>query len=387
MMFYYIKKFKHFILKSIYSIFCIFPINNKRIFFSNFSGKRYGDNPKYISEKIHEIAPDTEIIWSKAKGYEFETPDYVKVVKNPSISFFYYMTTSKVWVDSHLKRSWMTKRKKQYFFETWHGGLGFKKIENDVENNSNDLKFEKKNATHTANMADVFLSNSEWVENVYRSAFNYSGSIMRFGFPRNDVFFSDNKETVKKVKDYFNIGDKKIILYAPTFRDEFDKSVFNLDFERITRQFEEKFNCECVLLIRLHPLMIEESKTQFKYSDKVINATLYSDAQEILISSDFIITDYSSIIFDFMLMKKPGFLYTPDLDKYKNERGFYSDFSYYPFPHACDAETLNKNIASFDEQHYLDELDRFVEKVGLAENGNATEKVCEVIMKEIGKER
>ena len=86
-------------------------------------------------------------------------------------------------------------------------------------------------------------------------------------------------------------------------------------------------------------------------------------------------------------MRKPGFLYTPDLDKYKKERGFYSDFSFYPFPHACDVENLISNISDFDELAYLKKLELFVEKVGLAENGHATEKVCEVLMKEINKEK
>ena len=104
------------IIRKIILFICkFFPIQNK-VYFSNFTGKRYGDNPRFISEKLHQVMPECQIVWQKLKGYSFEdVPDYVNVVKYGRIKAIYEMATSKVWVDSHLKELWII-RKCHFFY-------------------------------------------------------------------------------------------------------------------------------------------------------------------------------------------------------------------------------------------------------------------------------
>lgn len=380
------KKIIYMLAGILYRLFNLFPVKKNRVIFSSFSGKRYGDSPKYISELLHKKCPDVQIIWNKFKGYEFDVPEYVKIVKSPSLAFFYYMATSRIWVDSHIKRQWMKKKKSQFFLNTWHGGLGFKRIMSDVQNADFQKGVEEINSIATAEMVDVFLSNSTWITDIYKSAFNYKGKIVECGFPKNDVFFKDSTEVVSKVKKEFKVAEnKKIIVYAPTFRDKPQKSSFDMDFDAVIDAFEKKFNCECVVLVRMHPLMIKESEEYYSYNEKVINATFYSDSQEIILASDFFITDYSSIIFDFMLMKKPGFLYMPDFEQYKKERGFYVDLNYYPFPYAVSSSELTQNIMEFENNRYLDNISRFTKNVGLLDNGKASSTAVKIIIDELKK--
>lgn len=383
-----LKKVKEIMLSAIYAciyrLCMLFPIQDK-VFFSNFSGKRYGDNPRYISEKFHELYPEYKIIWQRHWRYDFSTPSYVKVVTFPSISLFYEMATSKIWVDSHLKRIWMKKRKKQLFIETWHGGLGFKKIERDAEATGN-VSDEIKESDYTAGIADIFISNSEWLSQLYRRAFEYKGTILKLGYPKNDIFLQDNTAIRDSVREQFNIGaNERIILYAPTFRDHLslrtdrDYSAYDINFEKLIDVFQTKFEVQCKVLIRLQPLMIDMADEMFDFNERIINATEYPDAQKLILAADYMITDYSSIIFDFMLTRKPGFLFTADLDAYKSERGLYYELSEYPFPYGCDNESLQKCVIEFDEFNYQKRIDDFINMTGLYETGHAAKDIAYII--------
>lgn len=375
-------KIKAFVYWKFYSVIfhiCrLFPLGDK-VIFSNFSGKRYGDNPKYISEGLHREDPDCRIIWQRHYDYKFDVPDYVKVVRWPSVRFMYELATSKVWVDSHLKKTWMKKRKNQYFIETWHGGLGFKKIEGDAEHTG--WKEELDEAYHTAQIADVFVSNSDWISDIYRRAFKYNGEILETGYPKNDIFFQDNEVVRKKVRDYYRLGaDEQIVLYAPTFRDIPKRETYSLDLERIRQVFEMRFHTKCKMLVRMHPMMMSQADAWFTYSNDVLNATAYPDSQELILATDYMITDYSSIIFDFMLMRKPGFLFTVDLEEYKSDKGFYLEMEEYPFSYARNNQDMEKAIMEFDNDEYQKKIDAFVIKTGLKEKGVATRQLVELIM-------
>lgn len=371
------------IFRLIYTFFSLFPLQNK-VYFSNFSGKRYGDNPKYISEALHEKFPAAKIVWQQHYRYPFVTPDYVNIAKWPTFSFLYHMATSKVWVDSHLKRSWVKKRRGQYFIETWHGGLGFKKIEGDIESTSNIE--EVQNAYYTAKLADVFVSNSDWLSAIYRRAFRYQGSILKCGYPKNDIFFKNTDEIRNSVRNYYRISSQnRIILYAPTFREGLSSKSYIQDFEKVKLAFEKRFDKSCIFFIRLHPLMIKVANQIYEYSDSIINVTGYGDTQELLIASDYLLTDYSSIIFDFMLMKKPGFLYVKDLSEYEQERGLYWKLSECPFPYAMNEGELIQNIMKFNKNEYEDRISEFENKTGLYEKGTATETVINLIASKIEK--
>ncbi len=369
--------------KLICGAFSVLPLQDK-VVFSNFSGKCYGDNPRYISEKLHENNPDIQIVWLQHKGYSFDVPDYVKVVQWPSVDMFYELATAKVWVDSHSKPVYIWKRKGQFYIETWHGGLGMKKIELDAEEQF-DYGY-LATTKHNVKLADLFISNCTWLSELYRRAFQYKGEILECGYPKNDIFFqNDNSRVQTKVRKQLGLHeDERIVLYAPTFRNGGDHSWFDIDLERLHQELVRKYNGKWTVLVKLHPMMMHEGKVLFQQNDHIKDVSAYPDMQELIIATDVYITDYSSGIFDFSFLKRMGLLYASDYQKYqKEQRELYWDLRELPFPFADDMDELIANIDQFDECTYKQALEDYYDLVGLKESGSAAEQIAELILKKI----
>lgn len=151
-----------------------------------------------------------------------------------------------------------------------------------------------------------------------------------------------------------------------------------MNFEEIKNSLKNKFNNEWVILMKLHPLIIE-LWDNYKYKKNVINATNYSDIQELLYCADIVFTDYSSCVFDFILSKKPAFIYATDIDNYKNGRGLQYPLEDTPFPIATNNDELIKNIENFDNDKYQTKVEEFLKEKGCIDDGHASERVVELI--------
>ena len=183
-----------------------------------------------------------------------------------------------------------------------------------------------------------------------------------------------------KVKDFFGLSQsKKIILYAPTFRQTRNMDVFTFDYEEAISAFENSFKDEFVLLIRLHPndTMLYQ---HIKESERVINASSYPDMQELLLASDILITDYSSTMFEFSAIQKKVFLFTKDLQQYlQTEREMYFSITELPFPIAKTEEELIHNILTFDESYYNQNVQSFMNLLNYYPLGSASKEVVQYI--------
>ena len=368
----------------LFYLFRIFPLQDK-IVFSSFYGENYEGNPKYISDYLLEKRNDIKHVWINHTKRKFNLDPSIKSVKWFSIKMIYEMATAKIWVDSHTKPIWIKKRKKQLYIETWHGGLGMKKIEGDAgERFTNNII---KNIKHNSNIANLFISNSTHLTNIYKRAFWYEGPILELGFPKNDIFYAPKEkldEIRTKVLNKLNIPlDKKAVLYAPTFRNEQKLDVYDMDFEKLKKNLDAKFSEDFVVLFRLHPRMRSLSNDFGKLYKNIIDASYYDDMQELIIATDIFITDYSSGIFDFASLRRPGFLYAKDIEDYEKERGLYFDLHDMPFPLAQNNEELEKNIMKFDYDKYKSDLEKFFTKMGLKDNENSVKKISDVIEKYI----
>lgn len=170
-------------------------------------------------------------------------------------------------------------------------------------------------------------------------------------------------------------------MYAPTFREDGDMSCYSLDFEKLIKTVSEKFGGKWVVMMRLHPRLVNLMQDFAGNKDFIIDATNYSDIQELMVSSDALITDYSSCIYDFMLSRKPGFIYATDVDKYNNGRGLYYSLTSTPFPVASNNDEMIKNIENFDYETYKDGVEEFLKGKGCIDDGHASERVVELIKK------
>jgi len=371
----------YWIMVTLYYIFRLFPIQKNKIFIQNFNGKGYGDNPKYIAEEIIRRGFDLVLVWAARPELSKDLPKGIRIVPYKSIRAIYEEVTAKIWIDDCRKQLYVRKRKAQYYIQTWHGTVNLKKIEKDAEQKLS--AYYVKQAKHDSTLADLFISDSKFSSQLYRSAFWYNGDILECGSPRDDIFINKNQKIKDKVKEYFNIADNtKIILYAPTFRDNFNVDVYNIDYELILNGLREKTNEPWLFLIRMHPSISEKSK-YFKYNEVILNASNYSDMQELLFASDMLITDYSNCMFGCILMNKPVFLYITDYEQYKNERDCYFDLLSLPFPFAVNNGDLLRNMLNFDDARYLNLLESFFQKIGIFRDGNASKKVVDRITTEL----
>ena len=363
-------------------LFRVFPIKRNKVVCCNMKGKRYGDNPKYIVDKLLEKNKDLNIVWLMRDHKNHDVPSDISVKKYSYFSEIYHLCTAAVWVDSNTKPYGILKRKNQFFIQTWHGSYGLKKF--GLEMGDQVTFYDRLMFKANAKNFDLVVSNSKKTTEIYQRSFNYYGKFLECGSPRNDLFFTDDSEIRRKVVSHFGIEGKKILLYAPTHRNSLSTECYNVDFERTITTLEKRFGGEWVILVRLHPVNMNASKDFINYSDKILNATDYDVMQELLVTADILLSDYSSCMFDFVTKRAPCFIYATDIDQYRNDRGYYFKLEDLPFPLAENNDELQNVIMDFDESKYEEDLSRLFSDVGLSESGEASNKVADLILDFIG---
>ncbi|MDB8553979.1 CDP-glycerol glycerophosphotransferase family protein [Turicibacter sanguinis] len=355
----------------------IFPIDSHKVVLSNFNGKGYGDNPKYIAEILREKSL-YKLIWL-CDDITDKFPNGVFPVKRFSLKGFYHLATSKIWIDNSRKGYYIRKRKNQVYIQTWHGGEGLKKCEGDaIEALPNSWIKASKN---DSNMINFAISNSKFNTELYRRAFWYNGEILEFGSPRNDILYRKDKhhQIIDNVYSFFNIEKEyKIILYTPTFRDNSDYSVYDLNYEKVIEQFESHFSEKFKFIIKIHPKM-DLSELKIKYNEKIIDGSNYSDLYELMIASNIMISDYSSCMFEMGYMGKPVFIYATDYEYYGSTRGFLFDLKELPYIFTTSNEELYSYIKDFNIDNYQKKLFHFNNQLGIINDGKGAYRVAQLI--------
>lgn len=366
--------------------FALFPIQRNKIFISSYFGRGYGDNGKYIYEELVRLGTDCDVVW-QVKSLKTDVRDFpqgIRTVLYKSPQAIYEMETASVWLDNS-RKMFGHKRRNQLYIQTWHGGPGVKRVEEDVEDELSDRYVRM--ARKDSRMCDLMISNSKFMTDLYRNAFWYKGEILECGSPRSDILCSGQPGIRKKVCDTYQIpAASRIVLYAPTFRKNQSLDVYSIDKKRTLDALEKRFGGSWVMLTRLHPTISEKASELGSEGKRDINATLYPDMQELLAASDCLITDYSSSDADFLLTRRPCFLYAPDMKAYQQDRGYYFKWSEFPFPIAQDNDQMEENILSFDDAQYQRDVDGFIKKTGLLVQSEGSRAVAERIRRHMGEE-
>ena len=357
-----------FIKNSVLRFFCVFfsvfcRLNRKKIFFRAYNGLRYACNPRAISEKMHELAPDMEIVWSLNEPEKAtDVPDYVRVVKKKSLAEYKELFTSKFWV---LNAGLMVpcKRKGQFYMDTWHGDRAFKNVDMTSDGSSRLSEAYKR--------ADVILSGSDYGDEIIRRSLNPNAEILRCGTPRNDMFFHDNSLIAESVRKALDLGRfEKILTYAPTFRGN-GKAADLLDFSFLADELEKRDGKKWGILIRQHHKV--KMQPDWKADSRIVDASKYPEMQDLLLVSDMVISDYSSLVGDYVLLNRPVVLYVPDLDDYKSSRGLNFDIEKSPFRYAKNAKDLFQTILDFKESDAPENCRQILDFYGhVCENGTAS---------------
>lgn len=371
-----LRRVKYFILRNMMKIFWIFPIDCQKVVCSNFNGKGFGDNPKYISRELSKKG-SMKIYWLTADNTQ-SYPEYITPIKYKSLISIYHLATAKVWIDNNRKEPYISKRKKQVYLQTWHGSIALKKIEKDAESSLND--FYISNAKRDSKMINLMISNSSFADNMFGKSFWYDGKIIKSGSPRLDILFDHDIE--KSIRKQLRIKEESfVILYAPTFRNSQRLDVYDINVEWVKKAFEALGHEHVVFLFRVHPNLL--NRIEIDKWNGVIDVSQYADVYELLAISDVLITDYSSLMFEFpTAIAKPVFCYAKDIEEY--DRGFYFNLDDLPFSVSKSNEELVMSIKNFDKKKYKHKLDLFYSGIGLKEDGHASERIAEILIRMAG---
>ncbi|WP_164745701.1 bifunctional glycosyltransferase/CDP-glycerol:glycerophosphate glycerophosphotransferase [Neobacillus mesonae] len=359
-------------------IFRRLPLKSNWVLFESHMGKQYSDSPKYIYEEMLRTHKNYKFIWS------FENPDSIEVpgsslkVKRNSLSHYYYLVRSKYWVDNQGMARLAPKKKQQIYLQTWHGTplkrMGYDQKRLPSKKELEKLKFQ-------TSKWNFFISPNPYSTTIFKRAFRIGSEIIESGYPRNDILINQPEDIIRTTKEHFGIDKtKRIILFAPTFRDwdpnSFQKTV--RDIQLLSKEIGDN----SILMLRLHYLLSSKI-SQRDLPSNVINASGYQDIQELYLISDVLITDYSSVMFDFALLRRPIILYCYDLEEYTTKRGMYFDLAKEGPGPVCrtieDVVTMlkdSKKLQEFDEP-----LERFTSKFGSLEDGKSSLRVIKEVFK------
>lgn len=358
-----------------------------RITFMTFQNG-YTCNEKYIAQELIDRKKDVEIFFVVspeviAQPEKYGIPDGIKLVQRNKKEHFDALATSKVWVDNAINCVWRSvpKRQDQLYLNTWHGSLGIKKL--------GGSRGWKHIAKRSNKYLDYFITNSVFEENVFKNSFWPNIPHVKLGHARNDIFFNEEKmmELKKKVYSYYDIEpEAKLFLYAPTFRDNKDDiSAIDMDFDKVRAALENRFGGKWVIMSRLHFHNAQNLNTRGAFDGKcVIDACMYPDMQELMAAADIGATDYSSWIFDYIFTGRPSFIYARDIDEYVNSRGFYYPLTETPYSIAGSTEELCCNIENFNDEEYREKCNKFLNDKGCYEDGNASTRIADYILKYMG---
>lgn len=381
-----------FVHSLIYYICRIFPIDKKKIVMWTFEGNGgYGCSPKYVAEELlkhnRKKGTDHRIVWL-VNDTTREIPKEIKKVKNSLWNRAYHLSTAGIWVSNTRTAYGTKKRKGQCYIQTWHATLCIKPI-----GKYRGKLFPRMAYIVSANdskMIDYVLSGSTWCDRMYRDGLIYDGKILKTGTPRCDVLLNQRDKKYIELRNEYRIPkDARILIYAPTFRGGSQNTVrtvstdnTTINFERLTEALENRFGGKWYIFLRLHPQLaakMERLETH-QVSARLIDVSQRPDMNELIAASDAFLTDYSSAVFEAGLIGIPGFIYTDDLEDYIAERGdLFFDMYKLPFPVALDHKKLIENIEKFDAEAYRNQLQQFMKKNGIFEDGKASRRVVKLI--------
>ena len=389
------KIIKKYLILPAYTFFRKLPINNNLIIFESNMGRNYSGNPKHIYEEMIRQGLDKKLkcIWI-LEDMDTEIPGNARKVKRSRIKYYYYMARAKIWVFDTRDPPHIQKRKQCYYIQTWHG-TPLKKLGLDMNDvfmaGGENIETYKYNIYNDSRKWDFLLSQNDFSTEIFKSAFAFSRKfspykeIWTYGYPRNDVLINNNNEKdINKLKESLGIPkDKKILLYAPTWRDnEFHRrSIYRfvtaMDFDLLKGRLSKDY----VIIVKYHYLVMEDIDWS-DYKDFVYTFRADQDIADLYLVSDMLITDYSSVMFDYSILNRPMFFFMYDLELYRDElRGFYSNvIEEIPGPISKTTEELISDIKRYNPSLYKDKYKAFRDKYNKKDDGKASKRVIDCIL-------
>ena len=368
----------------------ILPLHKKIVVFQSSLGRNASGNPRAVYDKMVELGLDKRYrcyyILDKPEKYRGKLDGRVRLLRNARLRYYFVMAMAGIWISDTRFQNYIVKRRGVIYIQTWHG-TPLKKLALDLDSlhMAGEETLEQYREAFRQNSAtwDYLLSQNPYSTEVFRRAFDYHGRILEIGYPRNDRLFENlTEEELNEIKGSLGLpADKKVLLYAPTWRDDayYDKSAYRFQTQMDFEKMRQAFGGEYVLVAKLHYMMRESEAWEpcpgfvYPMGEDTDIAVLYQLAE-------LLITDYSSVMFDFSLTGKPMVFFTYDIDSYRDTlRGFYFDFEKEaPGPLVKTTDALIQAVKDALNGAKAEGYQRFCEKYNPYDDGNASRGVIDV---------
>ena len=387
-----------------YGFMRLLPINPKLVVFSEYWGTGFGCNPRAIFEEMQRIAPDLTAVWILDKSKQGLLPPGVKAIEPNGIKQWAAFARAKYFVNNVNFPGAYVKRPGQVHIQTMHGtplkfcGLdvmgkavaGTAVDPNRVTPRQNGQVVAQDAARNRQEFVDLLRRSDRWdyalSSNAYSTemwshAYPCSYSWLEFGYPRNDVLVRSTPADVERCRSALGVSSERtLVLYAPTFRESAGDTSLRLDLESLIDALPDDF----VLLVRAHhTTSLGPAVDRLEREGRLINGSRLPSIVDCYLAADILITDYSSVMFDFAILDKPIVIYADDWDAYRESRGTYFDLLAQP-PGAVAVNQAQLTTILADRQYSSEEsrrlLAEFRERFCSLDDGHAAENVIRRVM-------
>ncbi len=347
------------------------PLN--AVFFESFYGQNASCNPLAIDRAIARLRPDVARYWSVADA-SVSVPNGATAIIEGSSEWWRIRGSARLLVVNDWLRKRLRKRRYQTVLQTWHGTMLKKLALSRVR-----LGLRPAIATlRERGRWDILLAQNPYSRGVFRKAYAFTGSVWEEGYPRDDVLLTGDAAAIRTRLGI--ASDVTVLLYAPTWRDDRPDHVDHLDVAR----FAELLGDQYVTLIRGHSRTLLPGEDV--HAPNVLDVTGYPDVSELFLLADALITDYSSVMFDFTVTGKPVYFFTPDLDHYREKlRGFYFDLvPVAPGPVVTTVEELAALVQDREsvKQQFTEKYHAWRERFNPRDDGHAADRVVRRLLAE-----
>ncbi len=353
---------------------------------------RYSDSPRAVSRHLAITRPELEQVWVvENAAAELPTPTaevaelagMARVVRNTP-AYFARLSAARYVVTNDMMPRYPLHLPHTRYVQTWHG-TPLKKIGFDVPDPGypEAARYLRRLARDVRRWDDL-VSPSPYCTEIFRSAFGYRGRVLEVGYPRNDQLRApDAGERREAVRQRLGIApDVKAVLYAPTWRDDRPGGPDTLDLDDLDRRLPG----DLLVLVRMHRLVADRLKGA---PDRYRDVSDEPDPQDLLLAADVLVTDYSSIMFDFAVTGRPIIFHAPDLEDYRDRvRGFYLDYpGQLPGPLTREPEELAEVLGApgWRASEFTEQYEGFVDRFSPWDDGKATQRLVDAVFEDEGR--
>ena len=374
-------------------IYRLIPVDQHTILFLSFHGRGYSDNPKAIYEQMRkdERFKDYHFVWciknNKQKTIEIEGATIISYL---SVAYFFYLSRAKYWVFNCKMPAYIAKKENQIYLQTWHG-TPLKRLGHDIHVDKDttfyrsQLSAEEMYRTYDVDVAryNYMISPNSFCTDIFQSAFAIDRArLIETGYPRNDILTNATAEQKQAIKDRLGIpSDKKVLLYAPTWRDnQYVRAGYTFKLEADFKKWKEMLADDYVVVFKPHYLIINETAKDESLKGFLFNIEANEDISSLYLIADALVTDYSSVFFDYAILNRPIYFYMYDIESYKDElRGFYIDI-YKDLPGKIYDQEQAMLEAIKQGDYDFDKLKEFNAYFNEHEDGCASKRVVETLL-------